>query len=445
MFPPFETKDARSYCLKLISQIEAGNIILKQITQDSKERKDNGLMLGTLICKEKVLFCVSGIHRQLQVINNPFDFDFVIVPPLADNQAISKALEENDRKIHELTDKINAGSTNLTEERRKLTDQSLQKVFSLYNFYKSDNTNITLDNIILRHGGKLPPTGTGDCCAPKLLSYAYEHNYTPLSMDEVFYGKNTKNKINLQSYPPCTERCDYILPDILGLDIIYRDDYIIVVNKPSMLLSVPGRTPDKQDCIVNRVKKLYPFCIEQPSVHRLDMETSGLMVLAFTKEAHKNLNLQFEKKLVEKAYTALLDGALPKSSGELSPHGGEKSGRIELKFRLDINNRPHQIYDEENGKLGITEWQLLNIEKYTNPISKKEKTVSRMLYRPLTGRTHQLRLISSDPHGFNLPIVGDSLYGKCEEGERLMLHCHYLSFIHPVTNEKMEFNLPCPF
>lgn len=445
MFPPFETSLARSYCMKLISQIEAGNVILKQITRLSQERAGNGLMIGALVCKEKILFSVSGISRQLEVINNNLDFKFEIVPPIVSDEKIADALKENDEEIHKLTERINSGEKDLIPQRTALTDDSLRKVFSLYEFTVCGGKKISLNTIIQNHNGSLPPTGTGDCCAPRLLSYAYCHNYTPVSMDEVFYGKDTKNKTNLTSYPPCDERCGYILPEILGIEILYRDEDIVVVNKPSMLLSVPGRTPDKQDCLVNRIKAVFPDCIEQPSVHRLDIETSGLMVYALKEEPHRNLNKQFENKIVKKEYTALLDGVLPKANGELAPAKGETEGHMELKFRLDPDNRPHQIYDEEFGKLGITDWKLLNIETYTNPETGKKKPATRMLYIPLTGRTHQLRLISADKHGFNLPIIGDTLYGTCNPGERLMLHCHYLSFVHPTTGETMSFQLKAPF
>jgi len=445
MFPPFETSLARSYCMKLISQIEAGNVILKQITRLSQERTGNGLMIGALVCREKILFSVSGISRQLEVVNNNLDFDFEIVPPVVSDEKIADALKENDEEIHKLTERINAGEKELTAQRTALTDASLRRVFSLYDFTGCSGQKISLNTIISSHNGKLPPTGTGDCCAPRLLSYAYEHHLTPLSMDEVFYGKDTKNKTNLTSYPPCDERCGYILPHILGVEVLYKDEDIVVVNKPSMLLSVPGRTPDKQDCLVNRIKTLYPDCIEQPSVHRLDMETSGLMVYALKEEPHRNLNRQFENKVVQKEYTALLDGVLDKADGLNAPEPGTKTGHMELKFRLDPDNRPHQIYDEEFGKLGITDWENLGVETWTNPLTGERKPVTRMKYIPLTGRTHQLRLISADTHGFHLPIVGDTLYGICNPGERLMLHCNYLSFIHPTTGESLTFNLKAPF
>lgn len=238
-------------------------------------------------------------------------------------------------------------------------------------------------------------------------------------------------------YPPCDSRCSLILPAILGLEILYRDSDIIVVNKQSGVLSVPGRGPEKQDCIVNRVKKLFPDCIEQPSVHRLDMETSGLLVLAFTKEAHRELNRQFEAREVHKKYIALIDGILAKK-------GIEKSGTMELFFRLDIENRPHQIWDRENGKSAVTQWQIENVEYYTAP-DKSRRPATRVTFIPHTGRTHQLRLAAADSHGFGLPIIGDTLYGHCEKGERLLLHASELSFTHPRTKQKMDFLCPPEF
>ena len=434
MFPPFPQELARHYCMELISNIEDGSVILKQISQESEERKGHGVMIGALVCvnaagERVVLHAVSGISVVPELVEGPAK---IIVPPIVSPEEIEKALAKNDKKIHELTDALRqAQGPHLKELRTKLTTESLLNVFSLYTFTRFDGKKITLNEIIQAHGGRLPPTGTGDCCAPKLLSYAFEHNLTPISMDEVFYGRDTKNKTNGTSYPPCDERCGYILPYILGLEILYRDSQIIVVNKPSGLLSVPGRTEDKQDCVVNRVKKLFPHCIAQPSVHRLDMETSGLLVLAFTEEAHRNLSRQFEEGTVHKKYVALLDGVF---------NHNEYEGELQLKFRLDVDNRPHQIYDEVNGKLGITQWKKEGTEFYTAPDGTKRRT-TKIIFTPKTGRTHQLRLAASDPHGFGIPIVGDTLYGKCEPGERLMLHAFELEFRHPVSGQAMYFKI----
>ena len=475
MFPPFPQELARHYCMEFISGIEDGSIILQQISKESEERKGHGIMVGALVCtnpagERVVLHAVSGISvvpavpEQKSGVPEPVEGpQKIIVPPLTSPEQIEKALSKNDAKIHELTDKINhiaalrqaqgpqtsavvepkhgvvepkhgvvePVETTLKNRRTALTDESLRNVFNLYEFTRFDGKKITLNQIIKDHGGKLPPTGTGDCCAPKLLSYAFEHGLTPISMDEVFYGRNSPNKKNGTSYPPCDERCGYILPHILGLEILYRDSQLVVINKPSGLLSVPGRTPDKQDCVVTRLKKLFPHCIEQPSVHRLDMETSGLMVYALTKEAHRNLSRQFEDGTVHKKYMALLDGTF---------NHNEYKGELQLKFRLDINNRPHQIYDEENGKLGITQWEKAGTVLYTAPDGSKRRT-TKIIFTPKTGRTHQLRLAASDPHGFGIPIVGDTLYGHCAPGERLMLHAFELEFKHPVSGKAMRFNI----
>ncbi len=446
MFPPFPQELARHYCMEFISGIEDGSIILQQISKESEERKGHGLMIGALVCTDSqgqrvVLHAVSGISVVPVVPEALEGPHHIIVPPIVNEGLITAALAKNDKEIHELTDKINhiavpealegPSKEQLLQRRTSLTDESLRNVFDLYEFTRFDGKKITLNQIIKEHGGRLPPTGTGDCCAPKLLSYAFEHGLTPISMDEVFYGRDTPNKKNGSSYPPCDERCGYILPHILGLEILYRDSQLVVINKPSGLLSVPGRTPDKQDCVVSRLKKLFPHCIEQPSVHRLDMETSGLMVYALTKETHRNLSRQFEEGTVHKKYVALLDGTF---------NHNEYKGELQLKFRLDINNRPHQIYDEENGKLGITEWEKAGTVLYTAPDSSKRRT-TKIIFTPKTGRTHQLRLAASDPHGFGIPIVGDTLYGHCQPGERLMLHAFELEFTHPVSGKAMKFNI----
>ena len=208
------------------------------------------------------------------------------------------------------------------------------------------------------------------------------------------------------------------------LEIIYKDSSIAVVNKPGGLLSIPGRGEYKKDSVTERLKTLFPGTIDQPSVHRLDMYTSGLLVLAFTKEAHRNLSIQFQKKEVRKQYTALLDGEAE----------GDK-GLIKLAFRLDPDNRPYQVYDPLHGKEGITEWEKIGIEN--------GKT--RILFTPLTGRTHQLRLHSYHEKGLGIPIIGDRLYGSGKEGDEMMLHASLLEFSHPETGERMCFSSPPPF
>lgn len=208
------------------------------------------------------------------------------------------------------------------------------------------------------------------------------------------------------------------------LNIIYEDENIVVVNKKGGMLTIPGKGPEKQDCVTSRLKKIFPNSIEQPSVHRLDMATSGLLVLALDQKSHSNLSIQFQSREIGKEYIAVVEGILE-----------EKNGKIELPFRLDVDNRPLQIYDPVYGKMGTTFWQNLGVSENT----------TRIKFIPVTGRTHQLRVHSSFRLGLNAPIVGDPLYGSGKEGDQLKLCAVYLSFKHPVANKKMEFRIEPTF
>ena len=202
------------------------------------------------------------------------------------------------------------------------------------------------------------------------------------------------------------------------LDIVHVDPDFVVVNKVSGMLAVPGRGPEKVDSVAHRVKQMFPGCIEQPAVHRLDMDTSGLMVVARTADAHRHLSRQFHERLTRKRYVALLDGVL---EGD--------SGTIELPFRLDVENRPIQIYDEVHGKMGTTHWKKMTVEgEYT-----------RVEFRPVTGRTHQLRLHAYHPKGLGVAIVGDPFYGNGTGSGQLKLHACELTFAHPGTGEELTF------
>ena len=167
------------------------------------------------------------------------------------------------------------------------------------------------------------------------------------------------------------------------------------------------------------------------------METSGIMVLALNRESHRKLSMQFQDGETRKEYEALLDGILPKL-------GIPDEGCMELYFRVDIDNRPHQIWDETYGKKAVTQWKVMDVESYSAPDGNR-RFVTRIKFLPHTGRTHQLRLAAADCHGFSVPIIGDTLYGKCIEGERLMLHATKLFFRHPSTGEEMTFTSKAPF
>ncbi len=202
-------------------------------------------------------------------------------------------------------------------------------------------------------------------------------------------------------------------------DILFQDSDIIVINKPPGMLSVPGKGEGQKNCLTYRIRSCFPESIEQPAVHRLDMDTSGLMVFALTRSSHRNLSIQFQSRSVLKEYTALLDGETPLIGGEIC-----------LSFRLDPENRPRQIWDPEQGKKGITRWKRLGAASGR----------TRVLFYPLTGRTHQLRLHAYHPLGLGIPIYGDRLYGRGCPGEFLSLHSSRLVFCHPVTGKIMDFH-----
>ncbi len=490
MFPPFPQEKAKKILEELIGSIEAGSVTIEQVARTSEERKNQGVMLGALVCTDKDgneinLITNSGNAKKIILTANaPHDSrpTFQVVGSIVTAQQIEGALSENDAEIHSITSKLKTASytdgtdsgslsneerERLGKLREKLCSESLEKVHALYKFHCIDGKVRALKEICAEYNhGKLPPTGTGDCCAPKLLDYAFAHELIPISLAETAYtapsGRDSSttegvplavwsdsgsadsptakpDRPILNLIPPCDERCGILLPAMLGLRILWRDEAICVVNKQSGVLSVPGRGEDKQDCIESRFRRLFGQAVEivQPATHRLDMETSGVMILAFTKAAHREMNRQFEAKEVEKEYIALLDGVLAKK-------GIAEHGTMELFFRLDIENRPHQIWDAENGKSAVTEWQILGVERYHAPDG-SVRPATRVLFKPHTGRTHQLRLASADNHGFGVPIIGDTLYGHCDEGERLMLHAQKITFTHPVTGERMTIECEAEF
>lgn len=217
-----------------------------------------------------------------------------------------------------------------------------------------------------------------------------------------------------------------------GLDILYHDCSIVIINKPAGMLSIPGRGPDKTDSAAFRICTILQDCIKQPSVHRLDMDTSGLLLFALTAEAHRNLSIQFQKGEVSKKYIAVLNGLI---DDRLT-----NQGRIELKFRLDPENRPYQVFDPVKGKKGITLWKKLD----------EAHGQTRIGFKPLTGRTHQLRLHSAHKQGLGCPIAGDRLYGNSndkehENGIRMMLHASQLGFTHPETGSQFTITSDPPF
>ena len=298
----------------------------------------------------------------------------------------------------------------------------------------------------------LPPSGAGECCEPKLLQYAFLHGYKPISMAMFWWGPSPKTEIRQHGnyYPACNGKCKPILEWMLeGIDfekvrhnradnkvkntlqeelkILYEDDYLAVVSKPSGLLSVPGK--GSEPSVYSILSERWEGKSDTFMVHRLDMATSGLLVVARTSEVHKALQAQFVGRTVKKKYVALLplsilDKQLP------------AEGRIELPLSPDLNDRPRQRVDTSNGKTAITVYRVMGKVVY----GRESLEAVKIELCPMTGRTHQLRIHCAHSDGLDTPIIGDNLYGQREE--RLWLHAAQLEFTHPITQKRMNIDTP---
>jgi len=327
----------------------------------------------------------------------------------------------------------------LKRERKEKSNYLQQTLFSKYAFLNQQKELKSLLTIFNNPAIK-PPAGSGECAAPKLLQYAFANNLTPITMAEFWWGSapNAAVRHHKNYYPACQGRCKPILTHMLAhtemdanlllenlsekqdLEIIYEDNALIVVHKPAEFLSVPGK--DIKDSVYSRIKERYPSATGPLIVHRLDMSTSGVLLLTKTKEANKALQSQFINRTIKKRYIALLDGDLSKNSG-----------KITLPLRVDLNDRPKQLVDFTYGKPAETDWKIIN----------KENGKTRVHFYPITGRTHQLRMHAAHKNGLNTPIVGDDLYGKKEK--RLHLHAEFIEFLHPTTLKKMSFTVAPKF
>ncbi|WP_338363244.1 pseudouridine synthase [uncultured Pseudoalteromonas sp.] len=327
------------------------------------------------------------------------------------------------------------------KKRRKVLSKNLQKqLFAQYQFLNANHELKDLNAIFAELPEHTPPSGAGDCAAPKLLQYAYLNNLKPLAMAEFWWGGAPKSAVRQHKnyYPSCYSKCQPILSHMLKglsiednpllvnpaegktLPIVYQDDDIVIVNKPSEFLSVPG--VNIEDSVYLRIQTQFPHATGPLIVHRLDMSTSGLLVVALNKRAHKALQKQFIARTIDKRYIALVDGIVPKDSG-----------KIELPLRLDFDDKPRQLVCYKNGKPALTTWQVLE----------RKNNITRLQLYPKTGRTHQLRVHCAHHLGLNRPIIGDTHYGK--KANRLHLHAEYLALDHPITHQRLTFNVAPDF
>jgi tRNA pseudouridine32 synthase/23S rRNA pseudouridine746 synthase len=323
---------------------------------------------------------------------------------------------------------------------RKTKSEALQKrLFELFVVNNARGERRNLYDIFTETEHRVPPAGAGECSAPKLLQYAYTHDLQPVAIAEFWWGESPVAEIRHHGdfYPACQSKCKPILgfmlqgldvepnplatpTDDTALEIVYDDQWITIVNKPAGMLTMPGKLHN--DSLLVRLQRLLPDARGPLVVHRLDMATSGLLMIAKTKEVHKSLQSQFADHRIAKRYIAILDGEV-----------ADDEGTVKLPLRPNPEDRPRQVVDYKYGKTAITRYRVLE--------RKNGKT--RVAFEPLTGRTHQLRVHASHPLGLNAPIVGDMLYGRY--ADRLYLHAESLTFIHPVTGEKVSVEREADF
>ena len=378
------------------------------------------------------------------------------VPPIYDAQQPDGHFKQEEHAISAMNDE------NQRQERRLRSQQLQLWLFDHYRLLNARGEERPLTEVWqdyhcserIRRKYPLPPGGTGDCCAPKLLQYAYQQGLKPLCMAEFWWGSppgvkrtgkdDTEQGLvrhHGQFYPACRGKCKPVLTWMLqglkvdpnpeeqpgqplpDIDIVYEDNALIVIGKPAGLLSVPGRIGNYS--VATILSQRYPGAL---LAHRLDMGTSGLMVAGRTHDTYRQLQLQFSQHTIRKTYVALLDG---------TPF--HPTGTITLPLLCDPINRPRQVVDYEHGKQAITDYEVLE----TMPGTQGTKTTTRVRLTPHTGRTHQLRMHCAHPDGLGCPIIGDELYGRA--ANRLYLHAETLELTHPISGERMALRLPTPF
>ena len=413
-----------------------------------------------------------------------------------------KAMEQADST---LTTQHSTLLKSLQRKRKQMSDELQRWLFSAYRMLNAKGEERDLIDIFREYTHAMPPAGAGDCCAPKLLQYAYLHHLRPVCMAEFWWGESPASEIrhHLHYYPACRSKCLPILTHMLkGLDVapnplaqkrhsaeprvLYADEYIMVVDKPAGMLSVPGKAESVRsefsDSANISVEEYFanlqlPTNSQLPTeqftigeadnsklkiqnskflkaAHRLDMDTSGLLVLARTEQAYVELQRQFASRETVKRYEAVLSG-VPTQNSKLKTQNSstQPSGCLEaisLPLIADINDRPRQRVDMEHGKPALTLYNIVEVRAvdantavaYTTKKVDKRRTLVHLY--PKTGRTHQLRVHCAHPLGLACPILGDPLYG-IERADRMYLHAAELTFRHPVTDETMHFLSPSGF
>ena len=401
-----------------------------------------GKMFGVLVAEDadgKLGFLAA--YSGLLCGRNDWEY---YVPPVFDAQQPDGYFKQKEREISVLNQHPSADNQHLNRQ----MSQNLQ--LWLFRQYRMLNANGDTRDLVeiwrdyhqnpkIQKRFPLPPGGTGDCCAPKLLQYAYQHQLKPVCMAEFWWGPSPASEIRHHGefYPACRGKCKPVLTWMLqgldvdpdpeqsgflhqGVEIIYEDDAIAAVYKPSGMLSVPGKADDYSVATWARER-----WAESMLPHRLDLLTSGIMLVAKTVDAYHHLQDQFAARTIKKKYVAVVEGKIT-----------TEHGIIDIPLSSDPLNRPRQIVDHEHGKRAITEYRVLS--HHLSPATHHPVTL--LALYPHTGRTHQLRMHCAHQEGLGCPIVGDELYGH--KSDRLYLQAESIAFVHPTTGKRMH--LFCP-
>ena len=358
----------------------------------------------------------------------------------AEYKRLERCLKTEENRLTTAMQPYETGLRLLKEERRTRSAALQHRLFGAFRMLNARGEVQDLNEIFRHTQHRIPPAGAGECAAPKLLQYAYLNHLRPLAMAEFWVGASPRGEVRRDGhyYPACQGKCGPILAHMLqGLDVeanplqpalhtpaepqvIYEDPWLLVLDKPAGMLSVPGK---EASCSAwqwvhdNRPQADGPLL-----VHRLDMDTSGLLLVAKSKEMHQQLQALFHHRHIQKTYIAILDGMVT-----------QDEGRIDLPLLPDVLDRPRQKVDHEHGKPATTLYRVLA----------REGGRTRILFQPLTGRTHQLRIHAAHPDGLYCPIHGDRLYGVA--AERLCLHALQLEFVHPATGQALRIECPAAF
>lgn len=359
----------------------------------------------------------------------------------ADLRRLKQRLDMELSAAHALTFQYDERIAALRQRRRSMSDELQRWLFMQYRMLNARGEERNLIDIFSTTTHGIPPAGAGDCCAPKLLQYAYSHGLQPVCMAEFWWGESPRQEIrhHLSYYPACRSKCLPILTHMLqGLDvepnpltataseelkIVYEDDAICVVDKPAGMLSVPGK--DNVESVESIMRQRWHQYDGNPiMVHRLDRDTSGLMVVARTLEAYHSLQQQFACRTAAKRYEAVLDGV-----------PALQQGTISMPLMPDITDRPRQRVDMEHGKPSVTTYRVVSTQNHRTLV---------WLF-PHTGRTHQLRVHCAHPLGLATPILGDPLYGRGTAAPRMYLNATELEITHPVTGRRMQWKSESAF